>query len=153
MRIHPEIWYALSPRWRGLCWIISSGLMLLCAIGTQRHIQDQQLTTQQAQQARDAAFNARLWSAVRKLSPTDDVPSTVAPRPFSPLEFNTGEMQMVRWQPASAGGELVVDAVWTQIPALFATLARRDVAVVRFTLQPERQKLRLTLQLERQNAG
>lgn len=153
MRIHPDIWYALSPRWRGLCWVISSGLMLLCATGVQLRIQQQQLTTQQAQQARDAAINARLWTAVRRLSPTDDAISTVALRPFSPLEFDTGEMRMVRWQPVSAGGELVVDAVWAQIPALFATLARRDVAVGRFTLQPEQQKLRLTLQLERQNAG
>ncbi|URN98981.1 hypothetical protein NB069_20365 [Leclercia adecarboxylata] len=153
MRIHPEIWYALSPRWRGLCWLICSGLMLLCAIGAQLHIQHQQLTTQQAQQMQDAALNARLWAAVRKLPPAEDTPSTVAPPPFSPLEFNTAEMQMVRWQPASAGGELVVDAVWPQIPALFSTLARRDVAVVRFSLQPEQQKLRLTLQLERQNAG
>lgn len=153
MRIHPEIWYALSPRRRSLCWVIGTGLMLLCAIGVQLNIQDHQLTTQQAQQARDAALNARLWTAVRKLSPADNVASTVAARPFSPLEFDTGEMQMVRWQPGNAGGELVVDAVWPQIPRLFSTLARRDVAVVRFSLQPEQQKLRLTLQLERQNAG
>ena len=77
----------------------------------------------------------------------------MALRPFSPLEFDTGELRMVRWQPVNAGGELVVEAVWGQIPGLFATLAQRDVAVARFTLQPEQQKLRLTLQLERQNAG
>ena len=153
MRIPPDIWYRLSPRWRGLCWGVSSGLMLFGVTGVQLHIQQQQLTTQQAQHEQGAAINARLWTAVRKLFPEDDVPASMATRPFSPLEFDTGEMRMVRWQPVSAGGELVVDAVWAQIPTLFATLARRDVAVGRFTIQPEQQKLRITLQLERQNAG
>lgn len=153
MRIPPDIWYALSPRWRWLCWGLSSGLMLLCVLGGQLRMQQQQLATHQAQHARDAAINGRLWTAVRKLSPVEDAPSSVALRPFSPLEFDTGELHMVRWQPVNAGGELVVEAVWGQIPGLFATLAQRDVAVARFTLQPEQQKLRLTLQLERQNAG
>ncbi|MEB6381237.1 HofO [Leclercia adecarboxylata] len=153
MRIHFDSWCALSPRWRCLCWGVSSGLMLLCVAGGQLRLQYQQLATQRAQHVQDAQNNARLWAAVRKLSPADDAPSTVAPRPFSPLEFDTGELRMVRWQPMSTGGELVVEAVWAQIPALFVTLARRDVVVGRFTLQPEQQRLRLTLQLERRNAG
>lgn len=145
MRIHPDSWYALAPRGRCLCWGVSSALLLLCATDWQGRMQERQVATQQA--------NARLWTAVRKLSPPEDVQPAVAARPFSPLEFNTDALRTVRWQPGGAGGELVIEATWAQIPALFATLARRDVAVGRFSIQPEQNRLQIVMQLERQNAG
>ena len=74
-------------------------------------------------------------------------------RPFSPLEFDAPELRLVRWQPGNAGGELVVEAAWAQIPALFVTLAQRDVTVGRFSIQPERESLQVVMQLERQDAG
>jgi len=77
----------------------------------------------------------------------------VAAQPFSPLAFDTDELRMVRWQPVGTGGELVIEATWAQIPSLFATLARRDVAVARFSIQPEHNKLQVVMQLEHQDAG
>ena len=145
MWIPPDSWYAMTPRGRCLCWGVSSALLLICATLWQGRVQEQPLTTQQA--------NARLWIAVRKLSPPDEAPPAVAARPFSPLEFDTDALRMVRWQPAGAGGELVIKATWAQIPSLFATLARRDVAVDRFSIQPEQNRLQIVMQLERQDAG
>lgn len=153
MRIDPERWYALSPRWRWLLWSVSSGLMLLCATGMQWRMQAQQIATAQARHVRDAEIAARLWRTVRQLVPSDPSPSPVASRPFTPLEFDTGEMRMVRWQPGRSGGELVLEATWEQIPALFDTLAQRDMAVGHFSIQPEEKSLRITLQLEHHDAG
>jgi len=47
----------------------------------------------------------------------------------------------------------VMEATWAQIPSLFATLARRDVAVGRFSIQPGQNRLQIVMQLERQDAG
>lgn len=145
MRIHPDSWYAMTPRGRCLCWGLSSALLLICATLWQGRMQAQPVATQQA--------NARLWSAVRKLSPSDEAQTAVATRPFSPLEFDTDALRMVRWQPGGRGGELVMEATWAQIPSLFVTLARRDVAVDRFSIQPEQNRLQIVMQLERQDAG
>ncbi|MFK3712366.1 hypothetical protein [Leclercia adecarboxylata] len=145
MRIHPDSWYAMTPRGRCLCWGLSSALLLICATLWQGRMQAQPVATQQA--------NARLWSAVRKLSPPDEAQTAVATRPFSPLEFDTDALRMVRWQPGGRGGELVMEATWAQIPSLFVTLARRDVAVDRFSIQPEQNRLQIVMQLERHDAG
>ncbi len=145
MRIPPDSWYAMTPRGRCLCWSLSSALLLICATLWQGRIQEQPVATQQA--------NARLWIAVRKLSPPDEARSAVAIRPFSPLEFDTDVLRMVRWQPRGRGGELVMEATWAQIPSLFVNLARRDVAVERFSIQPEQNRLQIVMQLEHQDAG
>lgn len=153
MQIPPDQWYAMSPRGRGLCWAVSSALLLACVSGWQWRMQARQIATQQAQFARSAETHAQLWVVVRKLAPPDDGQSPAATQPFSPLEFDSGELRMVRWQPGSTGGELVIEATWAQIPSLFVTLARRDVAVGRFSIQPEQNRLQVVMQLERQNAG
>ena len=136
MRIHPDSWYAMTPRGRCLCWGISSALLLAGVTGWQWRMQDRQIATQEARLVRNAETHSRLWTA-----------------PFSPLAFDTDELRMVRWQPRGAGGELVIKATWAQIPSLFATLARRDMAVGRFSIQPEQNRLQIVMQLERQDAG
>lgn len=153
MRIHPDSWWAMPPRWRCLCWILSSALLLLGVAGTQMRGRDRQTAVFQAQRVQDAGANARLWASVRKLTPAAEPASAGMARPFSPLEFDAPELRLVRWQPGNAGGELVVEAAWAQIPALFVTLAQRDVAVGRFSIQPERETLQVVMQLERQDAG
>lgn len=153
MRIHPDSWWALAPRWRCLGWSLSSALLLLCVMGAQMRVRDQQAAEFQARHAKDAGANARLWASIRKLSPSRELASVGVVRPFSPLEFDAPDLRLVRWQPGSAGGELVVEAAWTQIPALFVTLAQRDVAVGRFSIQPEQETLQVVMQLERQDAG
>ncbi|WP_333853024.1 HofO family protein [Leclercia sp.] len=153
MQIHPDSWYAMTPRGRCLCWGVSSALLLACFIGLQWRMQDRQIAAQQARHARNAEAHARLWAAVRKLSLPEDAPPSPAAEPFSPLAFDTDELRMVRWQPGGRGGELVLEASWTQIPSLFASLARHDVAVGRFSIQPEQKRLQIVMQLERQDAG
>ena len=153
MRIPPDSWYAMTPRGRCLYWGLSSALLLSCLTGMQWRMQDRQTATQQAQHTRNVEAHARLWTAVRKLLPPDDAQSAVAAEPFSPLAFDTDALRMVRWQPGGAGGELVMEATWAQIPSLFATLARRDVAVGRFSIQPGQNRLQIVMQLERQDAG
>lgn len=153
MRIHPDSWYAMTPRGRCLCWGISSALLLAGVSGWQWRMQDRQIATQEARLVRNAETHSRLWTAVRKLSPPDNAQPSVAALPFSPLAFDTDELRMVRWQPRGAGGELVIKAAWAQIPSLFVTLARRDMAVGRFSIQPEQNRLQIVMQLERQDAG
>lgn len=153
MRIDPDSWCALTSRWRCICWAVSSTLIVLLVTGVQARLRDRQLATGQAQQVRDTNINAGLWAAVRKLTPPAQVQSPAITRPFSPLEFDTGDRRMVRWQPGNNGGELVVEAGWAQIPTLFSTLAQRDIAVARFSIQPEKKTLQVVMQLERQNAG
>ncbi|MCU6667949.1 hypothetical protein M8013_04125 [Enterobacteriaceae bacterium H4N4] len=153
MRIPPDSWWAMAPRWRCLCWILFSALLLIGVLVTQMRERDQQTAAFQAQQARDASANARLWAAIRKLSPATEPVSVGVVRLFSPLEFDAPDLRLVRWQPGSAGGELVVEAAWAQIPTLFVTLAQRDVAVGRFSIQSEQETLQVVIQLERQDAG
>ena len=141
-----ERWYALTPRWRCVVWLASSLLLLLGWWLSFYRPAQQQLISLEAQRQREAASHRAMWSAARKLFP----PSAEA---FTPLAFNANGLRLVRWQPAAAGGELVLDAAWAAIPALFSLLAQHDVAVTSFSVAPEQQSLQVVLQLERQNAG
>lgn len=153
MRIHPDSWWAMAPRWRCLGWILFSALLLIGLLVTQMRERNHQAAALLAQQAKDAGTNARLWAAIRQLSPVTEPVAVGVVRPFSPLEFDAPDLRLVRWQPAGAGGELVVEAAWAQIPTLFVTLAQRDVAVGRFSIQPEQDTLQVVMQLEQQDAG
>lgn len=77
------------------------------------------------------------------------------PTTFSAVAFCARhEASFVSWRPeASGGGELVVDADWAKVPGLFATLSPFWLSVSGFTLAPVNGRLRLTLNLERVDAG
>ena len=148
-----ERWYALTPRWRCVVWLASSLLLLLGWWLSFYRPAQQQLISLEAQRQREAASHRAMWSAARKLFPPSAEAIISPAQPFTPLAFNANGLRLVRWQPAAAGGELVLDAAWAAIPALFSLLAQHDVAVTSFSVAPEQQSLQVVLQLERQNAG
>lgn len=65
--------------------------------------------------------------------------------PFSAVDF---QRSLVSWQPSGEGGELVLQNDWPTLLGAFDLLARRNMAIKGFTLLPEKERLRLTLQLE-----
>ena len=148
-----ERWCALTPGWRCGLWLACSLLLLQGWLFFHHQPARQRLSAQEAQRQREAASHRALWASARKLypPPTDEI--APAPEPFTPLAFNANGLRLVRWQPATAGGELAISAAWTEIPAIFSALAQRDVAVAHFSIAPEKQTLQVVLQLERRNAG
>lgn len=148
-----ECWCALAPRWRCTLWFACSLLLLVGWLLFHYQPAQQRLSAQEAQRLREAASHMALWSSVRKLFPPPAEQSAALSQPFTPLAFNTRGLRLVRWQPAATGGELVVDAAWTEVPALFSALARHDVAVAHFSVAPELRALRVVLLLERRHAG
>ena len=153
MRVSIDRWHALAPRWRGAMWLACSlALLLGWLLFSYRPVQ-QQLATLEQQWQRDAISHAALWSSTRMLYPPPETGGTRSLPPFTPLAFNANGLRLVRWQPAKSGGELGVAAAWAHIPALFSSLAQRDVAVVHFSVEPVQQALQVVLQLERRNAG
>ena len=148
-----ERWCALAPRWRCVLWFAWSMFLLLGWLFFHFQPAQQLLSAQEAQRQREAASHRTLWASARKLypPPADEIARTS--EPFTPLAFNDNGLRLVRWQPASAGGELAIAAAWTEIPAIFSALAQHDVAVAHFSVAPEKQTLQVVLQLERRNAG
>lgn len=68
--------------------------------------------------------------------------------PFSPVDFQRKDAQLVNWSPAGEGGEMVLEIGWEQIPNTFSLLAERGVQVTAFSIKPGAERLLLTLQLE-----
>lgn len=147
-------WYALSPPLRALAGITAVVLMMtLCwwglvrPITTERHGLDAQRVAQQpARQAR--------WKALLELKPpaataSDDETSEA----FSPLALQSAGRQLIRWQPNGAGGELLLEAQWTQIPQTFLYLAGCNMRAEAFSLVMKENRLHFTLQLVRNDAG
>jgi pilus assembly protein HofO len=94
---------------------------------------------------------APLTAQWRKMMPLRAATSAISgspTKPFSVLDFEDADRHLVSWQPVGASGELALEADWHTIPPLFALLAETGRAVRGFSIQPERQRLRLTLQLE-----
>ena len=73
-------------------------------------------------------------------------------QPFSPLDFQDTRTALVHWKPQQNGGELVLDTLWSDVPALFSRLAQQAVSISAFNLAPEGTTLRLSLQLESDHA-
>jgi hypothetical protein len=68
--------------------------------------------------------------------------------PFSPVDFQRNDAQLVNWIPTGEGGEMVLEIGWEQIPNTFSLLAERGVQVMAFSIKPGAERLLLTLQLE-----
>lgn len=147
-------WYALSPRFRALSGVTVVVLMMtLCwwglvrPITTERHGLDAQRAAQQpARQAR--------WKALLELKPpaataSDDETSEA----FSPLALQSAGRQLIRWQPNGGGGEMLLEAQWTQIPQTFLYLAGCNMRAEAFSLVMKENRLHFTLQLARNDAG
>jgi pilus assembly protein HofO len=148
-----ERWCALAPRWRCAVWFACSLHLLLGWLFLHYQPAQQRLIAQEAQRQREAASQRAIWASARKLYPPPANKIAPPSQPFTPLAFNANGLRLVRWQPATAGGELAIAAAWTEIPAIFSALALHDVAVAHFSVAPEKQTLQVVLQLERRNAG
>ena len=75
-----------------------------------------------------------------------------ATQPFSPIELPVAGAALIAWRPMGGGGEMQLEADWQAVPALFSWLARCGMRATAFSVQPEKQALRLTLHLGAEDA-
>lgn len=99
----------------------------------------------------------RIQAQWRKLLPLRNALRTVgiddaATQPFSPIELPVAGAALIAWRPMGVGGEMQLEVDWQAVPALFTWLARCGMQATAFSVQPEKQALRLTLHLEAEDA-
>jgi pilus assembly protein HofO len=88
------------------------------------------------------------WRKLLALKHSLQPVSTEEARPFSAMDFQTDGCQLVSWQPGANGGELVLSGQWRALTKVFSLLANQDMHVTGFSMAPEKQSLKLMLQLE-----
>lgn len=71
--------------------------------------------------------------------------------PFSPVDFQRQDTELVGWSPTGRGGDMVLETVWQQVPETFMLLAERGIQVNAFSISAKDERLMLTLQLENGN--
>ncbi|XTZ38733.1 hypothetical protein ACQYRI_01350 [Salmonella enterica] len=153
MRLDTDIWFALSPRMHRVCWLAATlcSLVLLWWLAIEPlNARQIQLLSQQAE--RQAALQAQ-WRKLRALIPPTTPAQAEVRRPFTPLEFQAQERQLVRWQPARRGGEMVLETSWAPAVDLFLQLAEHNMLVPAFSLMADGDTLTLTLRLEHNDVG
>lgn len=138
MLMFAERWCDFSPRIRLGAWLLMLGF--LGAVGAL-------CCRQQRLDAAPVPLNAQ-WRKMMPLRVVTPIASGSPINTFSALDFDSGGSKLVSWQPVGAGGELTLEADWQSIPSLFTQLAACGRAVRGFSMLPEQQHLRLTLQLE-----
>ncbi|HEX4503579.1 MAG TPA: hypothetical protein VH187_20845 [Scandinavium sp.] len=138
MLMFAERWCDLAPRVRVGSWLFT--LVLLVAVGGFSGCSP-------LKPMPPVPLSAQ-WQKMMPLRAVGSAISGSSAKPFSALDFESDGRHLVSWQPVGAGGELALEADWHTIPPLFALLAETGRAVRGFNLQPEKQGLRLTLQLE-----
>ncbi|HEY4467842.1 MAG TPA: pilus assembly protein PilO [Klebsiella sp.] len=99
----------------------------------------------------------RIQAQWRKLLPLRVALQTVVmdekqTQAFSPLNLPATGAALMAWRPMGGGGEMQLEVGWQAVPALFSWLASCGMRVTAFSMQPENQVLRLTLQLEAEDA-
>lgn len=148
MAINPEVWLALSPRMRAVCWLVTMciGLLLIGWFAIRPLNHAQRLTLHQLsvlQPERQAQ-----WRKLRALAPSEEQVALSEAYRFSPLDFHGQARQLLRWQPMQGGGELVLESRWPQAVETFLLLAERGMRIPAFSLSVSENGLRFTLQLE-----
>jgi pilus assembly protein HofO len=138
MLMFAERWCDLAPRVRVGSWLLM--LVLLVAVGGFSGCSP-------LKPMPPVPLSAQ-WQKMMPLRAVSSAISGSSAKPFSALDFESAGRHLVSWQPVGTGGELALEADWHTIPPLFALLAETGRAVRGFNLQPEKQGLRLTLQLE-----
>lgn len=148
MPLNADFWFALSPRLRVVCWLTGAlcGLMLAWWLVVSP-LKDRQVQLRIQQEANESALRAQ-WRKLRDITPPPQSATDVALSPFTPLDFHTHERQLLRWQPAQNGGEMVLQTQWALVTGSFLMLAQRDMLVPSFSLIAEENGLRFTLGLE-----
>ncbi|CAM6453223.1 MULTISPECIES: HofO family protein [Citrobacter] len=142
-----DLWCALSPRIRAVCWagwtLALSALAAYCLFLSP--------VESGASLAQQRAANAQRWQSLHRLAESAArIPAltTANTAPFSPLAIALPGLRLRHWQPSTQGGELALRAKWEAIPSLFAYLAERGISVNGFSLTAEKNALLLTLTLE-----
>ncbi|MGY5369635.1 HofO family protein [Enterobacter oligotrophicus] len=141
-------WCESRPAIRVLGWCVVSCAVALVIWGMLVRPVNRQSEELNAQVNRTRQTNASLWPVVRRQHPTPEAGVARPVQPFSPLEFQAHGVTLVHWKPQQSGGELALDAGWSDIPALFSRLALRDVRVSLFDIIPQGTLLRVRIQLE-----
>lgn len=149
MPLNADFWFVLLPWQRTLCWLLSifCGLLLVWWLTiSPLNAEREQLIIQQSGQ--QAALQTQ-WRTLRALFPPTERASLPAAQPFSPLDFQEANRQLIRWKPEKNGGELVFETRWEPVTETFVRLARCDMQIPAFSLAVGTDSLRFTLQLER----
>ena len=148
MSFNSELWFALSPWGRLLCWVISTlcGVLLMWWLFIQpvQYAQARVLAQQTGQQQ---LWQVQ-WRKLRALIPPTALPPLPPIRVFSPLDLQAPDRQLIRWQPALGGGELMLESRWPQVVETFSLLAERGMLIPAFSLVASDGVLHFTLQLE-----
>ncbi|HKS34850.1 MAG TPA: HofO [Enterobacteriaceae bacterium] len=148
---NPECWRDLRPGVRVILWL--GTLVALAALWAGGFLWG----PYQAQISADAEIQgqqAALMIQRRQLREQelalvrDDAEETVRLIPFSALNFQSAEAQLVSWKPDEKGGELVLETSWSPLPAMFQHLAEQDMTPAAFAIEPEGRLLHFTLHLE-----
>ncbi|WLI77951.1 hypothetical protein Q5705_05185 [Kosakonia sp. H02] len=151
MSFNLDTWLALPPPVRVICWLASAlcGLSLVWWLSI-RPIHNAQAHAVAQQMAQHSVRQAQ-WRKLRALSlPVEHSPLPDARR-FSPLDFQAQDRQLIRWQPAPGGGELVLETRWQRVVETFPLLAERGMLIPAFSLVASEERLQFTLQLEHDN--
>lgn len=153
MALNPEVWLALSPRMRAICWLAAmfSSVLLIGWFAIRPLNQAQRLTLRQ-QSALQPELQAE-WRKLRTLALPEAQSAGTEVRRFSPLDFHGQARQLLRWQPMQGGGELVLESRWSQAVETFSLLAERGMQIPAFSLSASESGLRFTLQLEHDDDG
>lgn len=148
MALNPEVWLALSPRMRVVCWLAAMliGILLVGWFAIRPLNHAQRLTLRQ-QSTLQLELQAE-WRKLRALALPEEQIELSEVRRFSPLDFHGQTRQLLRWQPMQGGGEMVLESRWPQAVETFLLLAERDMQIPAFSLSASDNGLRFTLQLE-----
>ncbi|MFP2424142.1 hypothetical protein ACLEXA_21855 [Pseudescherichia vulneris] len=133
-----ERWCDFSPRIRLGAGLLMVGLLMAPGVYCHREVISDEMPVPLSSQ----------WQKMMPLRGDNPVEPASPAKPFSALDFDIEDSHLVSWQPVGAGGELALEANWQSIPPLFIRLAERGQSVRGFSIVPERQRLKVTLQLE-----
>lgn len=137
---------------RLVCWCVVSAIFALAAWGLLVRPAWQKCTELDTLSRRAAHTNITLWPTARGFSPEPARGNTRPMPPFSPLELQGKTTRLVHWKPQHNGGELALEAMWSEVPTLFFRLAQQAVRIRAFNIVPAGERLRLSLQLETDRA-
>lgn len=119
----------------------------LCLLQSQSARQDALRMAWRQQEALRAARWQRVVPLRAALSALK-VGAVAARRPFSPVDFQRQDAELVSWKPDERGGELVLETAWESIPSVFILLAERGIQVTAFAIKAGARRHLLTLHLE-----
>lgn len=153
MMFNLDAWFALSLRTRVLCWLFISlcALLLLWRLGIYPVKEAQRRLEVQHQEQRTAQHMQ--WQRLRALALPPETVTLPELHAFSPLDFQTQGRQLVRWQPAQGGGELVLETGWKGVIEAFPLLTASGMQVSAFSLMGSEGVLNFTLRVEQDNAN